>query len=115
MNAWQQHRRRPSTPPLSKAGARDEVFETLDPSTNKILSHAYRGHAEDIDRAAQAAHAAFPKWAHTKARDRKKYLLKIADLIEKHGDELATIECLDAGQVLRIVRAQIARTAENFS
>ena len=96
-------------------GAREEVFETRDPSTNKVLALAYRGHAEDIDRAAQAAHRAFKTWGRTKARDRKKHLLKIAHLIEKHGDELATIECLDAGQALRIVRAQIARTAENFS
>lgn len=96
-------------------GARGEVFETLDPSTNKVLSHAFRGHAEDIDRAALAAHAAFSKWGHSKAKDRKRYLLKIAALIEKHGDELATVECLDAGQALKIVRAQIARTAENFS
>ena len=97
-------------------GARGETFETLDPSTNRVLSRSWRGHAEDIDRAAKAAHAAFPKWGpQGKAKDRKKYLLKIASLIEKHGDELATIECLDAGQALKIVRAQIARTAENFS
>ena len=96
-------------------GARGETFETLDPSTNRVLARAWRGHVEDIDRAASAAHAAFQKWGHGKAKDRKKYLLKIASLIEKHGDELATIECLDAGQALKIVRAQIARTAENFS
>jgi len=96
-------------------GARGEVFETLDPSTNKVLSRAFRGHAEDIDRAAHAARAAFAKWGHGKAKDRKKFLLKIAALIEKHGDELATVECLDAGQALKIVRGQIARTAENFS
>jgi 5-carboxymethyl-2-hydroxymuconic-semialdehyde dehydrogenase len=96
------------------AGARGEVFDTLDPSTNQVLAKSYRGHAEDIDAAARAAHGAFPKWSRTKAKDRKKYLLRIASLIEKHGDELAVIECLDAGQVLRIVRAQIARAAENF-
>src|SRR3984885_6740449 len=96
-------------------GARGETFETLDPSTNRMLARSWRGHAEDIDRAAKAAHAAFQKWGHGKAKDRKKHLLKIASLIEKHGDELATIECLDAGQALKIVRAQIARTAENFS
>lgn len=96
-------------------GARGETFETLDPSTNKVLSRICRGHAEDVDRAAQAAHKAFQKWGRGKAKDRKKYLLKIASLIEKHGDELATVECLDAGQALKIVRAQIARTAENFS
>ena len=96
-------------------GARGETFETLDPSTNRVLSRACRGHSEDIDRAAKAAHVAFQKWGHGKAKDRKKHLLKIASLIEKHGDELAIIECLDAGQALKIVRAQIARTAENFS
>jgi 5-carboxymethyl-2-hydroxymuconic-semialdehyde dehydrogenase len=95
-------------------GVRGEVFETLDPSTNRMLSMACRGHAEDIDLAAQAAHKAFAKWR-LNAKDRRKYLLKIASLIEKHGDELAAVECLDAGQVLRIVRAQIARAAENFS
>ena len=36
-------------------GARGQTFETLDPSTNQVLSHACRGHAEDIDRAACAA------------------------------------------------------------
>jgi 5-carboxymethyl-2-hydroxymuconic-semialdehyde dehydrogenase len=91
------------------------AFETLDPSTNRVLSRAARGSAAEIGLAADAAHSAFQKWGRTKAKDRKRYLLKIADLIEKHGDELATIECLDAGQALRIVRAQIARTAENFS
>jgi 5-carboxymethyl-2-hydroxymuconic-semialdehyde dehydrogenase len=96
------------------AGVRGECFDTLDPSTNRVLARSYRGHAEDIDRAAQAAHKAFAKWK-LNAKDRRKALLKIADLIEKHGDELATVECLDAGQVLRIVRAQIARAAENFS
>jgi 5-carboxymethyl-2-hydroxymuconic-semialdehyde dehydrogenase len=95
-------------------GLRGEVFEALDPSTNRMLAMSCRGHAEDIDLAAQAAHKAFAKWR-LNAKDRRKYLLKIASLIEKHGDELAVIECLDAGQVLRIVRAQIARAAENFS
>src|SRR5262245_40593268 len=92
-----------------------EAFDTLDPSTNRVLSRSARGRAREIDLAAEAAHSAFQKWGRSKAKDRKRYLLKIADLIENHGDELATIECLDAGQVLRIVRAQIARTAENFS
>ena len=96
-------------------GQRGETFTTLDPATNQPLATVSSGHSEDIDRAATAAHAAFKKWSRTKAKDRRKYLLRIAALIEKHGDELAAIECLDAGQVLRIVRAQIARAAENFS
>ncbi len=54
-------------------GARGETFETLDPSTNRVLARAWRGHAEDIDRAAKAAHAAFQKWGCGKAKDRKKH------------------------------------------
>lgn len=95
-------------------GWRGELFTTLDPSNNQPLAQVYRGHAEDVDRAARAAQRAFGKWR-LSARDRKRYLLKIAELLEKHGDALATLECLDAGQVLRIVRAQIARASENFS
>src|ERR1700722_6707964 len=96
-------------------GIRGEVFETCDPSTNEPLAKVFRGHAEDIDSAAKAAHAAFSKWSKVKAKDRKKFLLRIAALIEKYGDEIAVTECLDAGQALKIVRGQIARAAENFS
>lgn len=96
-------------------GARGQVMETLEPSDNSVLARVFKGHAEDIDRAAKSAQASFENgWGKLKARERKVYLHKIANLIEKHGDELAVIECLDAGQALRIVRAQIARTAENF-
>ncbi|MER3483889.1 MAG: 5-carboxymethyl-2-hydroxymuconate semialdehyde dehydrogenase, partial [Meiothermus sp.] len=63
-------------------GARGETFESLEPSTNEVLAHAYRGHAEDIDKAAQAAKAAFGKWK-LNAKARKKYLLKIAEGLER--------------------------------
>ena len=96
-------------------GVRGEQFDTLDPSTNRVLARVSRGHEEDVARAAASAHAAFPAWSRLPAKSRKTHLLRIAQLIEKHGDELATIECLDAGQVLRVVRAQIARAAENFA
>ncbi len=82
-----------------------ETFPSLDPATNEVLGYAARGGAREVDRAAKAAHEAFPRWSRTKAKERKRYLLRIAELIEKHADELAVMECLDAGQVLRIVRA----------
>ena len=91
------------------------AFETCDPSTNERLAQVSRGQAAEVDLAAKAAHAAFGKWGKVKAKDRKKFLLKVAALIEKYGDEIAVTECLDAGQALKIVRGQIARAAENFS
>ncbi|MBI5812605.1 MAG: aldehyde dehydrogenase family protein [Meiothermus silvanus] len=76
------------------AGARGQIFESLDPSNNQVLAHVYRGHAEDVDQAARAARAAFDKWK-LSAKARKKYLLKIAELLEKHADELAVIACAE--------------------
>ena len=98
-----------------RSGLRQETFDTLDPSTNRLLSRVARGDRDDIAAAAGAAKQAFDTtWRRTKSTDRKRCLLKIADLIERHADELAVVECLDAGQVLRIVRAQVSRAAENF-
>jgi 5-carboxymethyl-2-hydroxymuconic-semialdehyde dehydrogenase len=92
-----------------------QVFETLDPSSGQRLSSAARGQAGDVAAAAQAANGAFKgAWGRLSAKARKQYLFKVAELLEKNADELAVIECLDAGQALRIVRAQIARAAENF-
>ncbi|MFB6286421.1 MAG: 5-carboxymethyl-2-hydroxymuconate semialdehyde dehydrogenase [Candidatus Bipolaricaulia bacterium] len=96
-------------------GQRTETFETLDPSTNRRLSTVCQGHAEDVDRAARAAKRAFNEhWGSLKAKERKGYLLRIADAIDDHADELAVLECLDAGQALRIVRKLVGRSADNF-
>src|SRR5260370_40183448 len=73
------------------AGDRGETFTTCDPATGLPLATVAAGHSEDVDRAATGASAAFGKWSRTKAKDRRKYLLRIAELIEKHADELAAI------------------------
>lgn len=95
--------------------ASGQTFPTLDPATNQPLAEAARGGPAEVAQAAEAAHAAFARWSRTPARERKRLLLRVAERIEKHADELAVTECLDTGQVLRIVRAQVARAAENFA
>jgi 5-carboxymethyl-2-hydroxymuconic-semialdehyde dehydrogenase len=99
------------------AGERGETFETLDPSDNKPLAEVYRGHAEDVDNAVAAARAAFDggPWRKMKAKERREYLVRVGDLIEKHRDELAVLECLDTGQVFKIIHGmQVPRAAQNF-
>ncbi len=97
------------------AGQQGETFETLDPSNNEPLATVCQGHAEDVDRAAFAAKRAFDEhWSTLQAKERKRYLLRIADAIDAHADELAVLECLDAGQALRIVRKLVGRSADNF-
>ncbi len=97
--------------------AAGETFETLDPATNRGLARVARGRPADVARAVAAAREAFDRgpWPRMPARERRRYLLRVAELIERHADELSVLECLDTGQVLKIIRGgQIPRAAENF-
>ena len=51
--------------------------------------------AADVDRAVQAAHAAFPAWAALGPAGRASYLHRLADLIDANVDRLAAVECAD--------------------
>src|SRR5246127_4587969 len=76
------------------------TFDCINPATGKLLARVAAGDAEDIDRAVGAARAAFRKgsWANLAPAKRKKVLLRFAELIREHGEELALLETLDMGK-----------------
>src|SRR5262245_51581590 len=82
--------------------ASGKSFETPNPATGEVLARVAEGDAEDIDRAVRAARRAFDHgpWTHMRPSERERLLLKIADLIEQHGEELAELETLDNGKTL---------------
>jgi aldehyde dehydrogenase (NAD+) len=82
--------------------ASGKTFETPNPATGEVLARIAEGDAEDIDRAARAARRAFDEgtWARMRPAERERLLLRIADLIEQHADELAQLETLDNGKPL---------------
>lgn len=89
-------------------------FVNLTPIDNSQLCRVALSDATDIDRAASAAKAAFPIWCKMSAKERKRLLHRVADLIEKHAQELALLETLDTGQPIRYMSKAAARGAENF-
>jgi len=96
-------------------GAADgSTFETLSPVDLKPLAQVARGKAEDIDRAAKAAKAAFPAWAAMDGARRKALLHKVADAIVARAEEIAFVECMDTGQSLKFMAKAALRGAENF-
>jgi 5-carboxymethyl-2-hydroxymuconic-semialdehyde dehydrogenase len=96
-------------------GAADgQTFETISPVDLKPLAKVAWGKAQDVDRAATAAKAAFPAWAAMAGEDRKKLLHKIADAIVARAEEIAFVECMDTGQALRFMAHAALRGAENF-
>ncbi len=93
------------------AAASGQTFECISPIDGKVLAKVAACDKEDVDRAVYAARAAFEKgvWADTSPRQRKRTLLKLADLIEKHADELALLETLDMGKPIKNSRSSDLR------
>ena len=65
------------------------VFAVLDPATGETIAEVPRATAEDVDRAVQAAKKAYVEWRETTPAERAELLLKLADAIDEHTDELA--------------------------
>ena len=78
-----------------------KYFDNTSPITNEVICKVPRSNEKDVDFALDAAHAAFPTWGKTSITERSNILLKIADVIEKNLNVLATAECLDNGKPIR--------------
>jgi len=92
--------------------ASGETLATLNPHDNSTIADVALAGTEDVNRAVEAATAALPAWRRMAAADRGRILLKLADLIEAQGEELARLESLDTGHPLKDSRAlDVPRTA----
>jgi acyl-CoA reductase-like NAD-dependent aldehyde dehydrogenase len=93
-----------------------KTFETINPSTEERLALVAEADSADVDAAVTAARRAFesPSWAGISPHARTRYLLKIADAVESHAEELAVLETLDNGMPLSSSAARVAQVAEIF-
>jgi len=87
--------------------ASGKTFPTINPATGEVITQVAEADAADVDRAVRAARKAFEHgpWRKTAAAERGRMLLRLADLIEKHADELAELESLDNGKPVAVARA----------
>lgn len=85
--------------------ASGEYFDNISPIDGKVFTKAARGNKEDIERALDAAHAAFPSFSRTSATYRSNLLLKIAQIMEDNLEYLARVETVDNGKPIRETRA----------
>ncbi|XP_037960000.1 cytosolic 10-formyltetrahydrofolate dehydrogenase [Teleopsis dalmanni] len=77
-----------------------QVLETINPADEEVICEVACASVGDVDKATQAAHKAFyGAWKQISARQRGELMLKLADLMEQHKEELATIEAVDSGAV----------------
>jgi acyl-CoA reductase-like NAD-dependent aldehyde dehydrogenase len=76
------------------------TFDCINPATGKLLARVAAGDSEDINRAVISARAVFRRggWSQQPPAARKAVLLRLAQLIREHADELALLETLDVGK-----------------
>ena len=82
------------------------TVDVIDPATEETICHVAAGDKADVDRAVRAARKAFEDsdWSRMPAAGRERLLLKLADLVEKNGEELAQLESLDNGKLVMFAR-----------
>jgi betaine-aldehyde dehydrogenase len=84
--------------------AQGATSPVIDPATGEQIATAPDSTGEDVDRAVAAAKRAFETWGYTTPAERSMALLKLADAIEEHGDEIAELEARNAGKPLQAVK-----------
>src|SRR5271167_113930 len=93
-----------------------KTFETINPANEEVLALAAEGDKADVDEAVKVARKAYEdgKWSKINPHQRARYLLTIADLIEKHADELATLETLNNGMAISLARGMVSGAVDTF-
>lgn len=84
--------------------ASGKTFDCVSPIDGRVLTSIAECDAEDVNRAVAGARAVFEKgtWSACHPAKRKKVLLKFAELMQKHKDELALLETLDMGKPISV-------------
>jgi 1-pyrroline dehydrogenase len=88
--------------------------EIINPATGETIAEVPQGTEADVDRAVEAAKKAWPEWKETTPQERSEILLKLADLIDEHTEELAEIESRNVGKPLAAARDEMPVCSDNL-
>ncbi|MES2130898.1 MAG: aldehyde dehydrogenase family protein [Bacteroidota bacterium] len=79
-----------------------KYFDTINPATEEKISSIAEANDKDVDIAVKAARGAYDKtWSKMPAKERAKYIYRIARLIQERARELSVIETMDGGKSIR--------------
>src|SRR3954452_7947698 len=94
--------------------ASGETMEVVNPATGEAIAEVPRGTKDDADRAVEAAKKALPEWLETTPAERAEVLLKLADLLDEHAEELAELKSQNVGKPLPAARDEMPVSADNI-
>jgi 1-pyrroline dehydrogenase len=91
-----------------------ETAEIINPATGETIAEVPKGTEADVDRAVEAAKRAWAEWRDTTPQERSEMLLKLADAIEEHTDELAQVESQNVGKPLAYAKDEMPVSCDNI-
>lgn len=94
-----------------------KTYDTINPNDESVICKVASGSEADVNQAVQAAHDAFYKgpWGKMNARDRGALIHRLADLMDQHKEELATLESIDSGAVYTLaLKTHVGMSIDTF-
>ena len=98
------------------SGAADRRAPIMNPATGGVLAHVAQAGVEDADSAVAAARRSFDDgaWRRASSAERARVLLRLAELIRAHAQELATLESRNVGKPIGESRGEVQMGADCF-
>ena len=93
--------------------ATSDRLEVANPATGSLIARTPLATAAEVDRAVQAAAAAFPAWRQVPAGERIQHLFRLKALLDQHIEDIARTITLECGKTLPEARAEMRRAIEN--
>ena len=94
------------------AGSSTRTAPVFNPATGEQQAEVVLADERDVDRAVQAARAAFETWGDVSLTRRARVMFKFRDLVEQHVDELTRIISTEHGKVLDDAKGEVIRGME---
>lgn len=94
-----------------------KTYKTINPTTAEPICDVSLAQMSDVEKAVAAAKEAFEngEWGKMNPRDRGRLIYKLADLMEQHQEELATIEAIDSGAVYTLaLKTHVGMSIQTF-
>ena len=91
-----------------------DTLEVINPANDQLIARVPKSASEDVDRAVEAADAAFPAWGSTTPAERSSALLKLADAIEARGEEIGRLESQNAGKPVGAAIDEVPVVVDNL-
>ena len=94
--------------------AEGETEQILNPATGETIAEVPKGSQADVERAVAAAKQALPAWLETTPGERADMLLRLAEAIDAHAEELAQVESQNVGKPHGHSRFEMGKCSDNL-